>query len=67
MHLLRLSCKSSEFPDISAFSRLAGHPPQRLNQGTYFYVNPEAAFFIRLSAMDVDRDGVFFDTVVSVA
>jgi hypothetical protein len=30
MHLFRLRCESSEYPDIPAFSRLAGRAPQRL-------------------------------------
>ena len=30
MHLLRLRCESSEYPDIPAFSRLAGRAPQHL-------------------------------------
>jgi hypothetical protein len=30
MHLLRLRCESSEYPDIPAFSRLAARAPQRL-------------------------------------
>jgi len=30
MHLFRLRCETSEYPDIPAFSRLAGRAPQRL-------------------------------------
>jgi hypothetical protein len=30
MHPARLRCESSEYPDIPAFSRLAGRAPQRL-------------------------------------
>ena len=30
IHLLRLCCQSSEYPDIPAFSRLAARAPQRL-------------------------------------
>ena len=30
MHLIRLRCESSEYPNIPAFSRLAERAPQRL-------------------------------------
>jgi hypothetical protein len=43
MHLLRLRCESSEYPDIPAFSRLAARAPQRLKLGINFFVNPKAA------------------------
>jgi hypothetical protein len=41
MHPVRPCCENSEYPDIPAFSRLAGRAPQLPNLQTYFFVNPE--------------------------
>jgi hypothetical protein len=41
MHRVRLCCENSEYPDIPAFSRLAGLAPQHPKLRTYFFVNPK--------------------------
>jgi hypothetical protein len=45
MHPVRLRCENSEYPDIPAFSRLAGLAPQRLKLLTYFFANPKPVKF----------------------
>jgi hypothetical protein len=40
MHFIRLCCKNSEYPDIPAFSRLAGRAPQHPKLRTYFFREP---------------------------
>ena len=41
MHPAWLRCKSSEYPDIPALSRLARQAPQHLKLRTYFCANPK--------------------------
>ena len=41
MHPAWLRCKSSEYPDISALSRLSKRAPQHLKLRTYFCANPK--------------------------
>jgi hypothetical protein len=54
MHRVRQCCVNSEYPDMHAFSRLAGQAPQRPKLGIYFFVNPKAAFACRPSSKNLD-------------
>jgi hypothetical protein len=52
MHLVRLRCENSEYPDIPAFSRVAGRVPQRLKLLTYFFANPKRGQFLLTNVPD---------------
>jgi hypothetical protein len=41
MHPVRLGCENLEYPDIPAYSCLAGLAPLRPKLRTYFFVNPQ--------------------------